>query len=237
MFRLSMYISVICVVLLMSSGVHAQTPTPHPNALQPGIYQFEDLSSPEIELTGIDWTICPANPVVSATSPDGLCNDDPSETLTFFVEDTDYLEFQTQFFSGNSYPGFEICIESNCDTYDLRWYETFAMFAFAIGGNAEIVITTTRNANPLFLDYLVLHPFPVDLSAISGTGGSSPTPTPEPYYIYGSISGSNGDVDTRFDMIVTVGDVAIASALLFLMFSAWAFFFLVVIPRRNDVGK
>lgn len=235
--KLSVYIGVICFSLLMSLGVHAQTPTPHPNALLPGMYQFEDLSSPDIELTGSDWSICPLNAIVSATSPQGLCNDDIGETITFYVQDTNFLEFQSNFFTGNSYPGFEICIESNCASYDLRWYETMAHFALDVGGNAEIVIATTRNANPLFLDYMVLHPFPIDLSSISGTGGSSPTPTPEPYYIYGSISGSNGDVDTRFDMIVTVGDVAIASALLFLMFSAWAFFFLVVIPRRNDVGK
>lgn len=233
--KLSVYISVICVSLLsMSFGVHAQTPTPHPNALQPGMYQFEDLSAPQIALTGVDWTICRPG---GGLSPEGLCNDDPGETLTFYVEGVDYLTFQAYFYSSAT-GQFSLCVEGVCTSHNHRIGSTgfLGQFAFDVGGNAEIVYATENNASN-FLDYIQLYPLPIDLSSISGTGGSSPTPTPEPYYIYGSISGTSGDVDTRFDMIITVGDVAVSSALLFLLFSLWAFIFLVVIPRRDNVGE
>jgi hypothetical protein len=230
--KLSVYISVICVSLLLPLGVHAQTPTPHPDALSQGLYQFESLTAPQINLTGSDWTVC------ASFSIGALCNDDPANTLTFFVEDVDYFVIKTYFSIVASAPSFQVCIESVCGSYSNRNESGWNEWAFNVGGNAQIVLTTLTNADILLLDYMTLHPMPVDLSAISGTTGSSPTPTPEPYIVYGSVSGTSGDVETRFDMAITVGDIAVSSALLFLLFSLWAFIFLVIIPRKNHhVGE
>lgn len=231
--RLSIYICTVLLSFLFVQGVYAQTPTPHPNALSQGVYELEDLTAPEITLTGSDWTICG---MASGSTILGLCNDDPDNTLEFFVEGIDYIVFQMRTASDSTLPAFDICLEGVCESYAFRSSTGLASFPLDVNGNSNVLFTTVGNGYHV-LDFMTLHPLPIDLSAISGTGGAVPTPTPEPYYIYGTISGVSGTVATRFDMTMTVGEVAVSSALLFLLFSLWAFILLVIIPRPNHVGE
>jgi len=210
----------------MPSGVHAQTPTPHPNALNIGMYQFEDLSSPEIELTGTDWTI------QSYRGSTVLGNSTDTETLTFWVTElADYLTIYRVTTNVELTAGeWSVCVDAICQStedYSGEGIEAYAVDLFET--NSQVVITKEDDEATLF-DFMTI--------ALAPSSLTSSEETPEPYYIFESVSGTDGNIETRFDMIVTVGDVAVSSALLFLFFSLWAFILLVIIPKReNHVGK
>jgi hypothetical protein len=88
--------------------------------------------------------------------------------------------------------------------------------------NSQVTITI-ENDNETLFDFMTVIESP------------QPEITPEPYYIYSTVSGSSGSIDTRFDMVVTAGEVGITSALLFLFFSLWAIIFMFFFIRRDSV--
>lgn len=221
-------------VFLLAVGVRvtAQTPTatPHPNALPPGMYQFEDLSSPEMELTGSDWSIRIFGG--GDTGDTGLGSDDDGDTLTFWVtENADYILIYRKTTSSST-GEWSICVDATCQNAQDKGggggLEPYAVDLFET--NSEVVITKT-NGNESIFDFMTIILDPNSIQAVSGTSSSSPTATPEPYYIYDTISGVSGTVATRFDMVVTAGDVAISNALIFLFFSLWAIFLILVIGK------
>lgn len=219
---------------------NAQTATPHPDALAAGLYQFENLSSPQIELTGIDWTIC--NLTTSGDVQRSLCDDDSGDTMEFYVTNTDYILLQAIFNSaGSSADDISITIDAT------PYWSGLLRNPGSSGGSFDFVtidpddtnaqITITRNTNQAGrYDFMILQPPPIDLSSISGTGGTSPTiptATPIAYAIYGTISGVSGTVPTRFDYYVSAGDVGISVALLFLLFSIWSILIIYFVVVRD----
>lgn len=226
--------TLVSVLIFSAVGgwAHAQTPTPHPNLLTVGLYQFEDLSSPEIELTGTDWSI-------RDTGYDtGLGDDDIDDTLTFWTgTDSDYLLLGV--YSPNSGDSeFDICVDATCQSiaHDIMDGDLIIPIDL-FSTNSEVVITKTQsNSKESVFDFVALVLDPNSIQAISGTTpGVSPTATPPPYYIFGTVTGVSGTVATRFDMVVTAGDVAITNSLLFLFFSLWAIICIVVFVRRGNV--
>jgi len=202
----------------MPYGVHAQS------SLLPGVYQFEDLTSPDIELEG-SWVI--TNSISGTTFPvDFLSSISGTSNLQFNVIDASYLIIYQGVWD-HDLEDFTIQVDET--SYDIsNDYPSASIQSIPIPVSISSTVTITRaNDSQIYLDYLTIHPVII------------PEETPEPYYIYSAVSDTDGNpVDTRFDMIVTAGDVAIASALLFLFFSLWAFIFFLVIPKRdNNVGK
>jgi len=217
--KLSIYIYVILLCVCMPYGVYAQSP-----ALQDGIYQFEDLTSPEIELEGT-WGITSA--VDSINFPlDFLSSISGTSNLQFSVVDSAYITIYQGVWDHDLD---DYTIQVDATTYSIsNDYPYPSIQTIPIPVSISSTVTITRDGDSqIYLDYLTIHSAPI------------PEATAEPYYIYNSVSDTDGNaVDTRFDMIVTAGDVAVSSALLFLFFSLWAFIFLVIIPKRdNNVGK
>lgn len=196
----------------IASTVFAQTATPHPNALPVGIYQFEDLSSPEIELSGPGWSLGSTNPI------DYLQNTNASDEMVFYVTDLSaYLLINNSSNVANS--DFRVCVDAVCEDFvseDDGWYTQGVNLS---GTNSQITIINLDGVRNRF-DYMIVGATGAVASTVSGT---YPTATPNPAYIYGTISGVSGTVTTRFDMTITAGEVAISSALLFLFFSAVVF--------------
>lgn len=274
---MSLFRTYLLVILLFGVGLvaHAQTATPHPNALPPGIYRFKDLSAPEIALTGSDWSIRCDSFIC------GLGNDNTGETLTFWItKDVDGFMIQHRMYSTS--PGtWDICFNgTNCNSisdngnanvYLSRFFKSFRT-------NTEVKITRT-SSNESIYDSLLIIPIqdgsnptetytptatftatptftptatftPTETFTPTATFTATPTFTPTATFtpagsvsgtggdcdcfIYGSISGVSGTVSTRFDMVVTAGDVAVSSALLFLFFSLCAIFFIFVMSPHDD---
>jgi len=226
--RLWLTIPIIVSFFCGSGLAFGQTATPHPNALPVGGYVFTELSSPDIELGGTGWGIR------SQTGQTRLHTLTDGDTLTFYVEDNaDYLMIFGDGFTSNSY--WDICVDATCQTINDR-NDTGGdktVLVHLLGTNSEVVITK-NGGNRTQFQYMQIILDPDSITAVSGTGGGvSPTATPEPYYIYGTISGVSGTVSTRFDMVVTAGDVAISNALIFLFFSLWAIFIIYILRRDN----
>jgi len=217
---------IVLAVFIIASTVFAQTPTPHPNALTPDLYQFEDLTAPEISLAG-NWSI------TSDVWGDYLTTNSGGDTLDFYVTNASYVSIYSVGFNSGAY--FQLCIDgTDCQEWRTTspGVEAQIMHSFNVQGNAHINIENARANRSIGLDMLIIGSQYVDISSISGTGGTSPTPTPNPAYIYGTISGVSGTVTTRFDVTVTAGEVAISSALLFLFFSMWSVAIIALVLKR-----
>lgn len=223
----------ICAFWCFAGLAHAQTPTPHPNALTPGYYNFEDLSSPEIELTGAGWSVSTFRNVT------GLNNASSGDTLTFWVlANAHYLTIYRRTFDNNTNDGeWTICVNTTgcTDVIDYHGVGLDPVLIPLSGTNSEIVITHTNTRDTLFdAMTIALDPASIVTGVVSGTS-PSPTATPDPAIIYGTVTGVSGTVTTRFDMRVTAGDVSNVSALLFLGFSLWAIVLLVLFMSRKNV--
>lgn len=217
----------VCLIFLVVGGmVNAQTPTPtstpHPNALDVGMYQFEDLTSPQIELTGT-WSI-----KVSDTT-EFLSSSENGATLSFHVDSlADYLIIEREVRS-TSVGTWSICIDSlPCEAVTDSG-NTMSIYPVAIelpDTNSHVVITKT-NAMETAFDFMTIQ------FGLTNFDSLLPEETPDPNYSYSSVSGTEGEIETRFDMIVTAGDVAVSSALLFLVFSFWAIVIVYFVVHKH----
>lgn len=233
---LSVYRYLVILIILVAIPVHAQTPTPHPNALPPTFYNFRDLSSPEIELTGT-WVIaggCLRGVNIGASITFHVTNaSDFAHIVALAINTTGPRAYFNMYID-------DALIYGDDTFKDFNGLHTYYLDLPSSNSEIRIQITTT-NGDYLHLCHLELFPdYQGILDAISSSSSgsvsgtvSSATPTPIPYAVYDTISGVSGTVSTRFDYLVTVGDVAVSSALLFLMFSLWAGLLIVVVVRHD----
>lgn len=190
-------------------GVQAQ--------LDPGYYEFE--TAPGLTYTGT-WTTTTLMTLSYRNA--GAQNDN----VTFQVNG-DYLIIYRILTSG--FGQAEVCIDSVCSYMESKAsVNVFGYPAwFILSGSDPHTVSITRTqtgSNAVALDSFAV------IEAIEDV----PESTPEPYYIYGSISGSEGDIETRFDMVATAGDVAVSGALLFLFFSLWAIGLMYFVLRGRN---
>lgn len=224
--RLHRLISIFAL-LAIGTGVYAQTPVPtaHPAALGVGLYQFEDLSSPEVELTGAGW-------LVQSNIATGLRNSQNGNTMTFHVDEhADYMLIYREKRPATS--TWQICVDAVCTNVNDFGYSTASIEPVPIQlyeTNSQIVITKTNGGISIY-DYMTIVQSEVIPS--EGTGTGTAESTPEPYAVYGSVEGESGTVETRFDYLVTAGDVAIVSLLLVFFFSVVAAFLIMITGGDN----
>jgi len=188
---------IVIAVCIITTITYAQTATPHPNTLSVGLYQFEDLSSPEMELTG-NWYI----------SGNTLASDQTDSTATFYVDEfADYLIIHrgvTNTLSGT----WSICVDSAmCGIISDYGNGGIEPVAYSLlDTNSEIVITKLDD-NPSGFDFMEI--------AVGSNAITSPvivyvplvatpiaTTTPETMTF---ISGTDGNY-TRIDNSVTTGE-------------------------------
>lgn len=221
----------------LPSATPAPTPTTHPDALEPGLYHFELLDSPYIQVSGTHWSVTDFRYMT------GLENDTNGESLSFWTSpNAYYIVVKQRINDSSSNDGtFEVCVYTYySDCVDRgSWYRDSDTFVIELGGslwNTQVTFTKTNNQVNSF-DYMEIFPNSLreTLPPFSGEIAPYDTPTPDPAYIYGSISGVSGTISTRFDMVVTAGDVAVTNSLLFLFFSFWAIVFIIVVVRVRDV--
>jgi len=209
----------VVAMFCIATAVYAQTPTPHPNALTIGAYDFEDLSAPQINLTG-------SFSIVSFSYVDSLFASNTNDEINFYVRDVDYLILQS--FGGSSGVDYRVCVEYVCDDFVHYSFEFFQHIIQVPDRNAFVQIIKLDDGDSYF-DYMIMDGVQTSVSSSI----VSATATPNPAYIYGTISGVSGTVQTRFDMVVTAGDVAISSALLFLLFSLFSILIIAVVYKHH----
>lgn len=209
-----MKMSFIFLMLLFASIGQAQTDTPtptstpHNSALGFGMYQFEDLSSPQIELTGT-WSI-----EVNGTT-ESLISSENGATLTFHVDTTaDYLLIYRSVTDTN-FGAWSLCIDAMpCLSISDSGTDGIEPVAIELSDtNSQIVITKT-DGNVSKFDFMTIS---VGESAFiqTPTAVSSPvvifvpiiatpitTPTPNHVDYIETSEGAN----VRLDNTVTTGD-------------------------------
>lgn len=188
---------------ILTLGVQAQ--------LEPGYYEFE--SAMGLTYTG-SWT-----EVNNGTNYQMIAN--TSSSIVEFEVDGDYMIIYRVM--GTNLGQAEVCIDSVCSYLESKLatgnYQ-YTPAGYVLSGDDPHTVSIQR-VNNSANNGVVLDSFMIWQTV--SISGSSPESTPEPYYTYSTVSGTSGDIDTRFDMVVTAGDVAISSALLFLFFSIWVF--------------
>ena len=160
--------------------------------VQPGVYQFETVTAPQVNISGT-WFV----------SGDVLLSSVSGSYVEFAVSDNvQYVEIELQQNTSGTYGNYNICA-SACTGSSRQ--------SLAVNVSGTVTIAKTDNEESRF-DYF---------KAVQSVPTPVPTPTPNPAITYSSISGISGTYGTEFHMTVTAGDVAISSALIFLLFSLW----------------
>lgn len=142
----------VLFILALSTIAYAQTPTntPHPSALTVSVHQFEDLSSPEIELTGT-WSVN----VVGSTET--LLSSVSGSSMTFNVNvNADYLLIYRQTYTAD--PGqWTACIDAlPCLTVSDAGNDSIQPVAIKLSDTySEIVVTKTDNNESQF-DFMTI---------------------------------------------------------------------------------
>lgn len=133
---------IVVALFFITTISYAQTATPDPNALALGMYQFEDLTSPQIELSG-NWYL----------SGSRLASDLEDSTATFFVDEyADYLVIHRAV-TTTDFGTWSICVDSEMclDVSDYGVGGGIEPVAFGLlDTNSEIVITKDNNNETAF---------------------------------------------------------------------------------------
>lgn len=141
-----------CVTLASQAQTNTPTPTStaHPNALNAGMYQFEDLESPQIELTGV-WSID-----VEETT-ETLFSDEDGATLTMNITPlSDYLVIYRAV-TTTSFSTWSLCVD-DMPCLTISDYGTGGIEPVAVelaDTYSEIVITKT-NAQASKFDFMTI---------------------------------------------------------------------------------
>lgn len=209
------------MMMFVGAVCYAQTPTPHPHALDIGVYDPVTLSSPEIELVGT-WAI------ESSSVIEYLQSRSAGATLTFYVTDNaDYIMWQSN--TNTTTSDYTVCIDGiDCESFshhDSQWL----MSGMSLNNtNSEIKFTADNNDRNRY-DLLI-----IGGSKSSSVSGTTPEPQPTPAYIIaGTVSGTDGDIDTEFHYLMTAGDVSIINALIFLFLSFWAVILILLVFKPH----
>jgi len=207
------FLHTLAVFFVMVGGwVQAQPPI----ALEAGVYQFDELTAPDIDLTG-DWVIT-SNVDGTDYPVDFLSSITGTSSLQFNVVDSSYITIYQAVWDHDLD---DYTIQVDDTSYDIsNDYPSSSIETISIPVSVSSSVTISRvGTAQIHLDYLTIQSAP------------QPTPTAEPYIIYDTISGVSGTTATRFDMSATAGDVAISSALIFLFFSLWSIFLILLIGK------
>jgi hypothetical protein len=208
------------VLILGTYPALAQTATPDPNALLPGVYQMESLTAPQLEASD-GWVI--SSSIAGTPYPIyGLASDDQERTIELSVLHAGWIDLAHGVGTDDE---LTVTIAGTPTVIDTAWPAPGVVISsIPVGGDAEIVIT---GANA-WLDRLTVHELFVET-----------TPEPEPWIdlIYET---PDGDVTARFEYRATAADVAIVGVLAFVAVSLWAGILLMIYTRRNtrdEVGE
>lgn len=210
----------IVAVFCIATVVFAQTPTPHPNALDNGFYDFTELTSPDIELSLGGWSV----------GSDYLRGSGAYQMEFYVTDNTDFVVMGATADHSSDTARFDICVVAVSRCWNMRFDHSEQKFIELYEINS--LITITRDNNNMLFHFMELHAVQ---SAISGTQDITTESTPA-YIVASAVSGTNGDVDTEFHYVVTAGDVAISTVLIILFFSLCAFIIIMMV-FRSDVRK
>lgn len=201
-------------VLIFTVGAvcHAQTPTPHPNALQNGYYEFKDLASPQIELPEGSWTV----------GSDYLRGSGAYEMEFYVTDETDFLIIGATAEHSSDTARFNLCVValSRCLEIRLEYTEQEYIELYEINS----LITIIRTNNNTRFHFMELHSV-ANTGSVSGTEAVA---TPD-YVVPITVSGTSGE----FHYVITAGDVSIINALIFLFLSLWAIILIMLVFKPH----
>lgn len=194
---------------LMGVGAYAQTPS----VIPPGVYQLEEMTSPQLNLTG-SWVI--TSTISGTTYPISfLSSISDTSTVTFDVYGNSLIIYQGVY--NHTLDLWELSINGTPQAVSNDYpQEAIQPIPIPLSGISSTVTITRAGTSQIYLDFMSLHN----------------DPTPDPNITYGSISGT--DIETQFNMSVTAGDIAISSALLFLLFTIWIVIFIALFVRGKN---
>jgi hypothetical protein len=214
------------VMFCMTSFVYAQTPTPHPHALDNGFYFYEDLSVDQLELSaGWNTTSCIYGYCGAWTTSGNTAN--TVYARVYYTESSDYAEITSVGDSGDSTYG--ICTAYGCSpSSGDHLIRSLLITRFIPLQDNGYIDFYSRDGRDKLVHSVELKTYEPIAGVISGTNPLA-TSTPNPSIIYGTITGVSGTVATEYHNIITAGDVAVSTSFLFLIFTIVLFAVVVVV--------